>query len=78
MCSYKKYIVNLLNTMLKQENLQYYDDVIKSKLQNIDIDTFSMSNNYYQYQYDVMKSNPRSGNRSVLESSWAESIRLGA
>ena len=41
MCSYKKYIVNLLNTMLKQENLQYYDDVIKSKLQNIDIDTFS-------------------------------------
>ena len=62
--------------MLKEKNLQYDDDVINSKLQNIDIDTFSMSNNYYQY--DVMKSNPRSGNRSVLESSWAESIRLGA
>ena len=43
----KKYIVNLLNTMLKEKNLQYDDDVIQSKLQNIDIDTFSMSNNYY-------------------------------
>lgn len=41
MCSYKKYIVNLLNTVLKEKNLQYDDDVIKSKLQNIDIDTFS-------------------------------------
>ena len=41
MCSYKKYIVNLLNTMLKEKNLQYDDAVIKSKLQNIDIDTFS-------------------------------------
>ena len=41
MCFYKKYIVNLLNTMLKEKNLQYDDDVIQSKLQNIDIDTFS-------------------------------------